>query len=286
MVKQKKQRAWELDAIRGLSILAVIWDHVNYDLARIFWPSWRYMEGAETLTKIGEFSRSYLNGELRVWGWPIFVFLFFFVSGACTTFSRNNFWRGLKLALVAVAVSGVTYILENYIGMSGSFILFGVLHCLACCILIFAVVELILFLFRKFKYYRTVKFVVFFALALVAIYLHFKYNVMLWDTSVNNATVATDSKIAGMFIYTSDWWTADYFPLLPFVGFFFIGATFAQLAYPEKKSLMPKLDGKWHYFLTIPGRYSLWIYLALQVVAIGIIALISLIITGQPILFA
>lgn len=286
MTKPKKQRAWELDAIRGLSILAVIWDHVNYDLARIFLPSWRGMEGAETLVKIGEFSRSYLNGELRIWGWPLFVFLFFFVSGACTTFSRNNFIRGLKLAVVAIAVSAVTYVLENYVGMSGTFILFGVLHCLACCILVFAVIELILSLFRKLKHYRAIKFIVFFALAIVAIYLHLKYNVKLWEVSVYSATVPAESKFTGMFVFTRDWWTADYFPLLPFIGFFFIGAALAQVAYPEKKSLMPALDGKWNYFLTIPGRYSLWIYLALQVVAIGLIALVSLIITGQPILFA
>ncbi len=283
---KRKERAWELDALRGLSILAVIWDHVNYDLGRFFLPYWEDIDGAEKLVKAGEFSADYLSGELRVWGWPLFVFLFFFVSGVCTGFSRNNFLRGIKLAAVALAVSGATYCLQTYLGMSGTFILFGVLHCLALCILLFAVIELILKLFRKFKAYPYIKFFVYLAISIVALYLHFRYNVRLWETNVNYATVETDSKIAGLFVYTRDWWTADYFPLLPFFSFFMAGASLAPVLYPEKKSLMPKLDGKWHYFLTIPGRYSLWIYLALQVVAIGVIGLVSYIITGVPILFA
>ena len=44
----------------------------------------------EGLLKAGEFARTYHEGLLRVLGWPVFVFIFFFVSGICTTFSRNK----------------------------------------------------------------------------------------------------------------------------------------------------------------------------------------------------
>ena len=49
---------------------------------------------------------------------------------------------------------------------------------------------------------------------------------------------------------------------------------------PKKESLLPKLDGKWNKFLTIPGRYSLYIYLALQVIAVVVLCLITWIATG------
>ena len=106
--KRSKVRAWELDALRGLAILGVVWDHTMFDLAYMFRYEWQAL-GADGLLKMSDFARTYHEGLLRVFGWPVFVFIFFFVSGICTTFSRNNAWRGLKLAIVAVCVSLVTY---------------------------------------------------------------------------------------------------------------------------------------------------------------------------------
>jgi hypothetical protein len=84
------------------------------------------------------------------------------------------------------------------------------------------------------------------------------------------------TQITGMFIYTLDWWTADYFPLLPYFIPFIAGAIIGVLFYSSKKSLLPKLDGKWHYFLTFPGRYSIFFYLGSQLLAFSIFYLISL----------
>ena len=278
--KRSKNRAWELDALRGLAILGVIWDHVMFDLAYMFYYEWQYL-GAEGLLKAGEFARTYHEGFLRVLGWPVFVFIFFFVSGICTTFSRNNFFRGLKLALAAVLVSVVTYLIDEYMGMSGSFILFGVLHCLATCILLYSLIEWILKLTAsKSKYYRYIKVGVYFALAVALLIVNYTQNVTLYDVNTYKATVQSNWDFAGMFVFTRDWWTADYFPLLPFFAFFLLGAGVSPLAYPKKESLLPKLDGKWNKFLTIPGRYSLYIYLALQVIAVVVLCLITWIATG------
>lgn len=278
--KRSKNRAWELDALRGLAILGVIWDHVMFDLAYMFYYEWQYL-GAEGLLKAGDFARTYHEGFLRVLGWPVFVFIFFFVSGTCTTFSRNNLFRGLKLALVAVVVSVVTYLIDEYMGMSGSFILFGVLHCLALCILLYSLVEFVLKITAsKSKYYRYIKAGVYFLIAVALLVVNYTQNVTLYDVNVHSATVQSSWDFAGMFVFTRKWWTADYFPLLPFFAFFMLGASISPIAYPNKESLLPKLDGKWNKFLTIPGRYSLYIYLALQVIAVVVLCLVTWIATG------
>lgn len=279
--KKTGVRAWELDALRGLAILSVVWDHVMYDLAYMFYYEWQYL-GADSLLKASEFARTYHDGFLRVLGWPFFVFIFFFVSGICTTFSRNNFFRGLKLALVAVLVSVVTYCLDEYLGFEGSFILFGVLHCLALSILLYSLVEFLTNLaFSKLKHFRYIKAGVYFLVAVALLIVNYTCNVTLYDVNVHSATVNATWEGAGMFVFVRNWWTADYFPLLPFFGFFMLGATISPLLYPNKESLLPKLDGKWHKFLTIPGRYSLYVYLALQVVAVLILGLITWIVTGS-----
>ncbi len=278
--KQKRVRAWELDFLRGLAILSVVWDHVMYDLAYMFYNEWQ-TAGATGLLKVADFARTYHDGFLRVLGWPTFVFIFFFVSGICTTFSRNNFFRGLKLALVAVAVSVVTYILDEYAGMDGTFILFGVLHSLASCILLYALIAFLTNVaFKKFKHFRFIKAGIYFLIAVALLIVNYMENVTLYDLNVYRATINAEWEFAGMFIFVREWWTADYFPLLPFFGFFMLGAAVSPLAYPNKESLLPRLDGKWHKVFTIPGRYSLYIYLALQVVAIAILCLITWIVTG------
>ena len=279
--RKKGVRAWELDALRGLAILSVVWDHFMYDLAYMFYYEWQNL-GADGLLKASEFARTYHDGMLRVIGWPFFVFIFFFVSGTCTTFSRNNFFRGLKLALVAVCVSVVTYLLQEYMGFSGSFILFGVLHCLALCILLYSLVEFITKIsFQKFKHYRFIKAGIYLVIAVALLVVNYTINVTLYDVNVYNATVKADWDFAGMFVFVREWWTADYFPLLPFFGFFMLGAGISPLLYPNKESLLPKLDGKWHKFLTIPGRYSLYVYLGLQVVAVLLLCVVTWIATGS-----
>ena len=283
--KRKRPRAWELDALRGLSILMVVWDHFMYSVGHIFYLNGWENTDSSFLNAFGEFALDYWNSTLRLYGWPVFVFIFFFVSGICTAFSRNNFLRGLKLAAVALAVSGLTYILDEVMGFSGSFILFGVLHCLALCILLFFFVSLITKLFSGFKYANFIKAALYAAIAVVLYVLNSVYNVSLMDVQKYGLTVPDTSAVTGMFVFTHDWWTADYFPLLPFFAFFMTGAALAPLLYPHGKSLLPSLDGKWNSFLTVPGRYSLYIYLGIQVVAVILLWLLTLAVTGEVYFF-
>lgn len=281
-----KPRVWELDVLRGISILMVIWDHFMIDCAYIFGKLW-IDSGNLPLTNLAHFAKQYHLSDLRAGGWIAFTFIFFFVSGTCISFSRNNLIRGIKLLMVSLAVTLVTYILE-LLGMGHVTITFGVLHCLSLCILIFAgldfLSDLILKLFKKIEDPARIKKYITSSLCLVVftvgLVFHCLYNT---DITLPNFTATSyTGGIKGLFIYTKDWWqnTADYFPLLPFLPYFLLGAALSPFLYPNKKSLLPKLDGKWHYVFSFPGRYSLWIYLALQVVMFPILGAITWAVTG------
>ncbi|NLT18775.1 MAG: DUF1624 domain-containing protein [Clostridiales bacterium] len=321
-IRVKKERAWELDAARGISILLVVWDHFMYDVGFVFRSNLLYSGNAH-LVQFSNFGREYFTSDLRLYGWAVFVFLFFYISGICTTFSRSNPFRALKMGIVAGLLSLVTYLADPMLASQGVniFIKFGVIHCFALSLTIFSIVEFLVNIFnpetplkKKIKttlaaYYpedqvnktpeykeefkekldklkeetgfrkkelifRFSKFGVFFAITVVAFIMNDLYNVPFYDFSVHYATVLPTTEWTGMFIYTRDWWTADYFPLLPYFGFFMLGASAGVLFYPKKKSLMPALDGKWHKIVSVPGRYTIWIYFISQVVIFGILSLI------------
>ncbi|HHT82891.1 MAG: heparan-alpha-glucosaminide N-acetyltransferase domain-containing protein [Christensenellales bacterium] len=279
MKKIKKARIWEADFFRGLAILLVVWDHTMVDLA-MFYPVWKEA-GVSWLIEWGEFGFEYLSSFARYFWQPVFLFVFFTISGLSTAFSKNNFLRGIKLAAVALLVSVVTYLLEFYTG-DQYFILFGVLHCISANILIYSLVAFLIDFFvrimsklLKSPYNRRLSQIItaFACLALSAVFywIHHKFNVSFYE----DYYLTTDSKILGMFFYAQNWATADYFPLFPFISFFFLGAGLSCFLYPQKKSLLPSLDGGWHKAVTFAGRYSLIIYLALQVVLFSAFALIT-----------
>ena len=280
----KKNRIWELDFLRGFAIVMVTVDHAMYDFCCMF-PAWRRSD--TFLKTLYELGRSYLYGDLRVFWRPAFLFLFFCVSGLCTAFSRNNFIRGARLFVVAALVSLVTYVVQTVAGVD-CFILFGVLHCLALVTLAYAacdgLVRLVFKLVSKKKTIqpivrKIVKVVVMLLFTAAFFVINQKFNVRLNDVFVKGSVIGYENDWRGLFFYEISWWTADYFPLFPYIAFFFLGAALAEVLYPKRKSLLPRLDGKWHYVFSVPGRFSLPIYLMGQVVVIGICYLLNLCLT-------
>lgn len=286
--RKKKSRMWELDFFRGFAIIMVVWDHLMVDFT-LFSYAWRN-SGVEWLQGLSEFGRDYLLSDLRMFWRPVFLFIFFTVSGLCTAFSKNNLFRGIKLGLLAVALSAFTYLFSYFSG-GDYFILFGVLHCLAVIIIIYALFSLVAEgIFRVVnliskkeisKYlYKIVFSFLCLAISAVFFWIHTEYNASLYATEYPNMYVSYDNPIMGMFFYTRDWQTADYFPLFPYISFFFFGAGLTQFLYRSKQSLMPSLDGKWNKLFTVAGRYSLIIYLSTQIILFLILALITYIATG------
>ena len=288
MSKRKSARIWELDFFRGLSILLVVVDHAMYDFARLFnfWGS----SGSTVLEFLHRYGVLYLDSDVRFFWRPAFLFVFFFTSGLCTSFSRNNFLRGARLVIVASLVSIVTY-LADYLFGTNVYAMFGVLHCIAAVILVFAVVDALVRLsFKLVKKItnsgnalaeRIVRIVVFIAIGIACAVVNKIYNVPLAEVMGNYTAIETNSRIMGLFFYCENWWTADYFPLFPYISFFFLGAGAAGILYGKKRSLLPELDGKWHLFFTVPGRYSLFFYIGGQLLVVGLGAIVSLLVCGR-----
>ena len=291
-LKRKKNRIWELDFLRGFAILLVVFDHLFYDYG-MFFGAWRNC-GVPFLEKLNSISLSYLNGDLRFFWRPAFLFIFFSVSGICTALSRNNFLRGIKLWVVAVFITLISFLGE--IVADTPFILFGVLHCLAVVIVVYAIIEFcikgIFFLVEKLRkkeskqWVKTLVFtVVCLAVAGVTLWLHFHYNPRLYDVESNYTVSEVDGKKWGMFFFSHEWWTSDYFPLFPFISFFFFGAALSKILYPKKRTLFPLLQGPWNAPVSFAGKHSLIVYLLGQVLGIGLGALLSLAFLGKSLLF-
>ena len=88
-----KERAWELDFLRGIALILMLFMHFSWDV--------RYEFGVNVF--------SYLEkGWFWSFGHPVIVVLFVGVSGICCTFSRSNIKRGLKLLAAALTLTLVT----------------------------------------------------------------------------------------------------------------------------------------------------------------------------------
>ena len=247
----KKQRAFELDALRGVAIVMMMFMHFSYDI--------RYEFGFDTF--------AYLRSA---WFWsfvhPIIIVLFVGLSGICCTFSRNNFKRGGKLLLVALAFTAVTSFITFKIGIN-CLILFNVLHMLSVSTLVYALIALI-------EKYTKIK-----ANQLTFILILFG----LWVCMTNNNLDMYAYESDNMLLYPLGIMVqgqpdvADYMPLIPWMGVFLIGAAAGRVLYKEKKTLFGGA-GKTVRAITRPlefmGRHSLIIYLVHQPVIYGVLYLI------------
>lgn len=282
-LRTKPNRIWELDFFRGFAIIMVVFDHAMV-AGSYFYMDWTYL-GIDYLVEFAKLARAYLPGDLRIFWRPVFLFIFFFVSGICTAFSKNNFGRALKIAGAACFVTWATYVFEMIAG-EGYFILWGVLHCFALIMIIYAILEgavkLIFWISSKIikKPLKTAEeitlAVICIALAVLVYFLNEKYNVSIYG----NEYVQTDKKFAGMFVYTYAWATADYFPIMPFIGYFLLGAGMSRLLYSKKRTLFPHLDGMWNKPFALAGRLSLLIYVFCQVIVFSVLALLTYISSG------
>lgn len=232
-----KQRIHILDELRGFCVVLMVVYHALYTLAAMFAMPW-----ALTL-----FKACY---PLE----PIFAGVFIALCGFSCRLSKNNWKRGLLLAAVALGMSLVL--------MFFSPIWFGVLHCLAVCILLFAATRPLL---------DRVPTLVGVVVCALLFGLTFTMPTVFGGTFLGKALPEALLECKWLFPFGfGRIYSADYFPLIPWV-FCFLGGTFIG----KKRDLLPAWCQKPHVKpLAFLGRHSLWVYLVHQPIIIGVTMLI------------
>ena len=267
LYRDKKRRVWELDFLRGLAVLCMCFDHLMCDFVYLDgWFSNYYEVENSFISAMVKFSRMYWVSDFRFWAHYSFVFLFLFLVGTSCALSRDNVRRGAGLGVFALAFTGVSFGLKN-MGVLDYGIVFGILDCIALSILCAAAVDTATEKSRPFNVYLPLILgVIIIALGISKAYWTIKYDDAFETTHLIGYILGTDA-------YGDDW-----FGLFPYVGAVLLGMYFGKAAYGYRRSLLPRLDGKWNAPLCFVGRHALLFFLAHQVVIAGLFGGVCLIV--------
>ena len=233
-----KQRIWELDAFRGICVLGMIAVHFVYDLTSLY----RLVDW--TLPETFLF--------VQKWGGVLFLLL----SGICVTLGKRSVRRGLIVLGSGLLVSAVTFGMWKFFSyQKGIIIYFGVLHCLGACMILWWLCK----------------------------------RLPTWSLGLLGGAMVAAGLYLGT-IYPADnlYWiwlgviprgfmTSDFFPLLPNLGYFLLGAVIGRMLYRKKETLFPRANPKNFLIVVLSflGRHSLEVYLLHQPILAGICMLLQ-----------
>ena len=233
-----KQRIWELDAFRGFCVLGMVIVHFIFDLTVLY--------------RMIDWEAPALFSFVQNWGGVLFLL----ISGACATLGSRSFHRGLIVygcGLLCTAVTAGMYVL----GFADESIMirFGVLHCLGLCMILWSLLK---------KLPTRV-------LALLGA-------VIAITGLLIRGTVVEVTWLYPLGLTSPNFFSSDYFPLLPHLGFFLLGSVLGRTLYRNKQSLLPGMNQKSSVlrFLCFCGRQSLPIYLLHQPVLTAVCEAIAL----------
>ena len=284
----KSNRVWEIDYLRGLCIILMVFDHIMWqihDFIGGFFDigSWANPSIPSFLLNYHYFGTWYYTHNFRIQFRAMVLFIFFFLCGISINFSRNNVKRGLLCLGCGLIVTTVTSILcgINVLNVQDYLIIFGVLSCLGSSILITYFIRKLVYKLtdNNFKIWIAVGFglswlVILlgkFFLAQFPYYYINKSSGLSWFTAITGNIIGF-ARFGG-----------DYFPLFPYLGYTIIGCVIGELVYKNKESLFKK-QPKWCIPISYVGRKTLWIYL-LHIPVITVIHIIIFLACGFHIKF-
>ncbi len=230
--KENKSRLYLIDSLRGFSVISMILFHTVWDLVRIFGVNLEWFNGPSA----------------AAWQSSI-CFVFITLCGFCISIGKHRLKNGIKLLLSGSLVTLVTLLV-----MPKNRIIFGVLTLLGSCILVSIPTEKLL---RKINPYIG-------AVSSLALFLLFKdlvKGIFFFSLKVpkqfysNILTAYIGFPPAGFF-------SADYYPLLPWIFVFFLGYFIYRIF--EGRGLLTKLKKPRIPPLEWLGRHALVIYLLHQ----------------------
>lgn len=235
-----KKRIWELDALRGVCILGMLIFHLMYDVTELFGLiPWQIPGWLTVIASAG-------------------ARMFLLLSGLCVTLGSRPLRRGLTVFGCGMLCTAVTWAMYK-LGFSdqGMVIRFGMLHCLGLCMLLWP-------LFRKNPNW------------LLAV-LGGLILVLGWYWDISQIRVAS-RWLFPLGLRYRGFSSGDYYPLMPCLGWFLLGAVLGRTVYKAKQSLLPRVDADLPMvrFFRLCGQHSLLIYLVHQPVFSGLLTLLTL----------
>lgn len=246
----------------------MIIDHLSFDVSCLrYWTSNYYLT-ENWLTEVSDWVFDYWwDGTPRLILRLTVICVFFCISGICSSFSRHNGIRSLKIAVAAVVVSLVTLILDNLFDL-GISILFGVLHCFTVCTFIYAVLDH--FIGDKAKYAFLGLGILFFVWGLLLDFYNLQGDPQ-YDLSYRTVDFADYLRIA----VGTRYYGSDCFGILPYCGIFLIGAFGGHNLYKYKREYLPLFSKKPFAPIRFIGKKAVWFYLLHQPVIFAVVMLLA-----------
>lgn len=267
----KKKRFAELDFIRGICVILMVFDHFMYD-CYAFFP-----EGSA----ISEFALRYWVSDFRYfWHWTV-VTVFFLLCGIGCTLSRSNLKRGLICFGAACFLTWGTYILEtsDFFESGEVFIEFGVLHMLGVSMLLYALIDF----FAK-KLGKKIGIFASFLPALVGVIMIIVFFTCIFSHGEGEFLFGKEysgslGDLAALIGYETNMASADYFPILPYSGIVLLGSALGIIYKNRETSLIKALEHKAVAPINFVGRHALIIYVLHQVVLASVVYLVALMVS-------
>lgn len=253
-MKEGQRRIYLLDELRGFAIICMVIHHTFYDIGFVL----HYNIGYRIFNFLCIFQ-------------PLFWAIFIITSGICSRLSRNTVRRGAIVFAAGLAVTLVTAAIMPAIGITGAEIYFGVLSCLGISMIITgAFMPLINKLGKKSSIA---------GMAVSAALFLASYSIsegrLLFGLIELPARLYTSNAFAFLGFHNGSFYSADYFPLIPWLFLFLFGAFLGKRA---KDGALPGGFYKSRVpFLQKVGKNSLWVYLLHQPALYAIMYLISFI---------
>ncbi len=251
----KKPRVWELDLLRGLLILAVTFDHFC-----MFIDQWKLLPfQTEFGQQIMDFFYTYRHSSFRDVMQPVGLFMFSFLAGINSKFTRGTFRRVLKFWIFCgIFMGGFALLKVLFPDMLDTYLIFNIITVLTISFTVWWLMDLI-------KCPTWLRAGIGIVLVVIGLTYFYKYN-FEDDFYVKNEFLA-------LMVYNDhgmEMSVNNFEPLLPHLGWFLIGGVIGKFAFPGNKTYCKQVyPPKALRPLLLVGKHSLFFYLVGPVLVIA-----------------
>ena len=277
----EKKRYWDLDFVRGICVLLMIFDHTMYSIADIL-PNLFGMRDVDFMYKLSNFAIEYWNWDFREI-FRLFVCAAFFVlCGISCTFSRSNIIRGLKALLVSFLITFVTALFQAPI-------IFGVIHMLAFSMIIYGLLDVLGAQIQKIEDNAVTLWIRRLLPGVVGVFILVLFFTLFGGiysrlgviNIYSDIVIKSNSKLKSLICILIEvrgvpFASADYYPLIPYSAMVLVGSIIGWLIYHTgAKNYLARCEKKCFAPICFLGRKALWVYVFHQVAIIAIMFIVA-----------